>query len=75
MSKIKEQQLKEQDNLLEYYSGFYEWLENLKLQTLSEVDIDELEKLQLKTSSTKKRINFNGSSINDANYNNNPLGA
>ncbi len=56
MSKIKEQQLKEQDNLLEYYCGFYEWLESLKLHTLSDNDIKKLEETQLRASSVNKPI-------------------
>ena len=43
MSRIKESLLREQDNLLEYYSGFYDWLERYQPQELDERDIDKME--------------------------------
>lgn len=44
MCKIKDQIQKEKDNLRESYEMFYQWLDNLKLNELSEKDINEMEK-------------------------------
>lgn len=51
MSKIKEQMLRDQENLMEYYVGFYEWLDSLN-NDLIESDIDRLEE-EHKSSPTK----------------------
>lgn len=42
MSKTKEALLKEQDNLMEYYIGFHEWLDSLN-NDLNEKDIDAIQ--------------------------------
>ena len=44
MCKIKDQELRALDNLRESYEMFYQWLDNLKLNELSEKDINEMEK-------------------------------
>ena len=51
MSKIKEALLKEQDNLMEYYIGFHEWLDSLN-NDLNEKDIENMEEEYCNTSST-----------------------
>ena len=44
MCKIKDQKQREKDNLNDYYDLFYGWLDNLKLNELSETDINKMEK-------------------------------
>lgn len=44
MCKIKDQEQRSLDNLRESYEMFYQWLDNLKLNELSEKDINEMEK-------------------------------
>lgn len=44
MSKIKEALLKEQDNLMEYYFGFYDWLEKYHPSKLSDDEIGSIQK-------------------------------
>jgi len=46
MSKIKEALLKEQDNLMEYYFGFYNWLEKYQPNKLSNNEINSIEREQ-----------------------------
>lgn len=44
MCKIKDQEQRKKDNLNDYYDLFYGWLDNLKLNELSEADINKMEK-------------------------------
>ena len=44
MCKIKDEEQRKKDNLNDYYNLFYGWLDNLKLNELSETDINKMEK-------------------------------
>lgn len=44
MCKIKDEEQRKKDNLNDYYDLFYGWIDNLKLNELSETDINEMEK-------------------------------
>lgn len=44
MCKIKDQEQRKKDNLNDYYDLFYGWIDNLKLNELSETDINKMEK-------------------------------
>ena len=44
MCKIKDEEQRKKDNLNDYYDLFYGWIDNLKLNELSEADINKMEK-------------------------------
>lgn len=70
MSKIKEALLKEQDNLMEYYIGFYEWLDSFN-NGLNSGDIDVIEEEQQSKSyspSFSKTIVSKSEPINNISY-------
>lgn len=72
MSKIKEALLREQDNLMEYYIGFYEWLDKYQPQGLSEKEINNMEEELANPSTSSNVIVSNCTSnkvINNTNYN------
>lgn len=56
MCKIKDQEQRKKDNLNEYYDLFYNWLDNLKLNELSETDINKMEKDSKEPSTVSNRI-------------------
>lgn len=69
MSKTTENLLREQDNLLEYYSGFYDWLGSLNNE-LNEDDINKMESKHLSSLPQSNSIiskSFNP--VNNSNYN------
>lgn len=69
MSKTKEALLKEQDNLMAYYIGFYEWLEKFQPK-LGEADINNMEK-ESKASLSSKASNNPNYIPKGVNYENN----
>lgn len=68
MGKLKEQLLKEQDNLNEYYDLFYCWIESLKLNQLSEEDINKMEE-DLNKPSTVSNLILSKQALNNKNFN------
>ena len=68
MSKIKEQLLKEQENILEYYSNFYDWLDGLKQKELSEKDINKMEEDSNKPSTVSTLI-LSNKALNNMDFN------
>ncbi len=63
MGKYKEKLLKEQDNLMEYYFSFYDWLERYRPNELNESDIDILEEEH-----NQKLILSNINEVNNSSY-------
>ena len=68
MSKIKNQIEKEQENILEYYSEFYQWLDGLKENKLSENDLNKMEE-DLNKPSTVSNLILSNKALNNKNFN------
>ena len=68
MCKIKDKLLQEQENLNEYYDLFYSWLDNLKLNELSEKDINKIEE-DSKESSTVCKLILSDLALNNFDFN------
>lgn len=68
MCKIKDKLLQEQENLNEYYDLFYSWLDNLKLNELSEKDINKIEE-DSKEPSTVCKLILSDLALNNFDFN------
>ena len=68
MCKIKDQLLQEQENLNECYDLFYQWLDNLKLNELSEKDINKIEE-DSKEPSTVCKLILSDLALNNFDFN------
>ncbi len=56
MCKIKDEEQRKKDNLNDYYDLFYGWIDNLKLNELSETDINKMEKDSKEPSTVSNHI-------------------
>ena len=68
MCKIKDQEQRKKDNLNDYYDLFYGWLDNLKLNELSESDINKMEKDSKEPSTVSNQI-LSNLSLNNFDFN------
>ena len=68
MSKIKNQIEKEQENILEYYSQFYDWLDGLRENELGENDLNKMEE-DLNKPSTVSNLILSNKALNNKNFN------
>ena len=68
MCKIKDQEQRKKDNLNDYYDLFYGWLDNLKLNELSEADINKMEKDSKEPSTVSNQI-LSNLSLNNFDFN------
>ena len=68
MCKIKDQEQRKKDNLNDYYDLFYGWLDNLKLNELSETDINKMEKDSKEPSTVSNQI-LSNLSLNNFDFN------
>ena len=68
MCKIKDQEQRTKENLNEYYDLFYGWLDNLKLNELSEADINKMEKDSKEPSTVSNQI-LSNLSLNNFDFN------
>ena len=68
MCKIKDEEQRKKDNLNDYYDLFYGWLDNLKLNELSEADINKMEKDSKEPSTVSNQI-LSNLSLNNFDFN------
>lgn len=68
MCKIKDQEQRKKDNLNDYYDLFYGWLDKLKLNELSEKDINKMEKDSKEPSTVSNQI-LSNLSLNNFDFN------
>jgi hypothetical protein len=68
MCKIKDEEQRRKDNLNDYYDLFYGWLDNLKLNELSEADINKMEKDSKEPSTVSNQI-LSNLSLNNFDFN------
>lgn len=68
MCKIKDQEQRKKDNLNDYYDLFYGWIDNLKLNELSETDINKMEKDSKEPSTVSNQI-LSNLSLNNFDFN------
>ena len=68
MCKIKDEEQRKKDNLNDYYNLFYGWLDNLKLNELSETDINKMEKDSKEPSTVSNQI-LSNLSLNNFDFN------
>lgn len=68
MCKIKEEEQRKKDNLNDYYDLFYGWIDNLKLNELSETDINKMEKDSKEPSTVSNQI-LSNLSLNNFDFN------
>lgn len=68
MCKIKDEEQRKKDNLNDYYDLFYGWIDNLKLNELSETDINKMEKDSKEPSTVSNQI-LSNLSLNNFDFN------
>ena len=68
MCKIKDQEQRKKENLDDYYDLFYGWLDKLKLNELSEKDINKMEKDSKEPSTVSNQI-LSNLSLNNFDFN------
>ena len=68
MCKIKDQEQRKKENLNDYYDLFYGWIDNLKLNELSETDINKMEKDSKEPSTVSNQI-LSNLSLNNFDFN------
>ena len=68
MCKIKDQEQRKKENLNDYYDLFYGWLDKLKLNELSEKDINKMEKDSKEPSTVSNQI-LSNLSLNNFDFN------
>lgn len=68
MCKIKDEEQRKKENLNDYYDLFYGWIDNLKLNELSEKDINKMEKDSKEPSTVSNQI-LSNLSLNNFDFN------